>query len=183
MKISIRNSKFAIIGLKDLIFYMAFTSGRSTKEMSMVEVGSYVGDSTKIFAEAFGRVISVDPYLNGYDNKDSSSYIHPMPVIEKQFREEVLNCFSNVQLIKQASKEGSLKFEDGSLDFVYLDGNHTDKFVREDVELWSPKIKKGGFIGGHDYENKNAPEVRDAVTSILGTPDKLFRDTSWIKRI
>ena len=41
-------------------------------------------------------------------------------------------------------------FEDGELDFVYLDGNHEEPFVTEDINLWWPKIKSGGLLAGHD---------------------------------
>lgn len=43
------------------------------------------------------------------------------------------------------------KFADGSLDFVYLDANHSFLAVRADLEAWYPKLKVGGFLAGHDY--------------------------------
>jgi predicted O-methyltransferase YrrM len=41
--------------------------------------------------------------------------------------------------------------EDKSLDFVYIDANHTYQAVKEDIRLWYPKVKSGGLIMGHDY--------------------------------
>jgi len=38
-----------------------------------------------------------------------------------------------------------------NLDFVYIDGNHDYDFVKNDLELYYPKVKKGGIIGGHDF--------------------------------
>ena len=40
---------------------------------------------------------------------------------------------------------------DRSLDFVYIDANHTYEAVTADLEAWSPKVKSGGVIAGHDY--------------------------------
>jgi len=37
------------------------------------------------------------------------------------------------------------------LDFLYIDGNHSYDYVKKDIELYYPKIKKGGYIGGHDF--------------------------------
>jgi cephalosporin hydroxylase len=42
-------------------------------------------------------------------------------------------------------------FENNSLDFVYIDANHAYNYVVQDIELWYPKVKKGGYLCGHDY--------------------------------
>ncbi len=42
-------------------------------------------------------------------------------------------------------------FEDNSLDFVYIDANHSFKFVAQDIDGWSRKVRTGGVISGHDY--------------------------------
>lgn len=61
--------------------------------------------------------------------------------------------------IKAKAAEIAVIFDDGSLDFVYVDGNHTYQAVLEDIALYYPKVKKGGLICGHDYR----PEVRENV--------------------
>ena len=43
-------------------------------------------------------------------------------------------------------------FEEECLDFVYLDGSHTFEDVDLDIKSWKPKIKRGGYIGGDDFE-------------------------------
>lgn len=177
-KICIRNAKFAKIGLQDLINYIGDTS-----DMVMVEVGSFVGDSTQIFARNFKTVHCVDPWENGYDDEmDPSSYTWPMSQVEAQF-DELCQEFPNIIKHKMPSERGADLFEDESLDFVYIDGNHKYEFVKIDIESWFPKIKKTGWIGGHDYQHKWAPGVKPAVDEILGEPDARFRETSWIKKI
>ena len=54
-------------------------------------------------------------------------------------------------MIRCLSKNAVKLFKDESLDFVYIDANHAYDFVKEDLEMWWPKIKKGGYICGHDY--------------------------------
>lgn len=44
----------------------------------------------------------------------------------------------------------------GSLDFVFIDGNHAEAFVRRDLEAWAPKIRRGGILAGHDYNEVTA---------------------------
>ena len=55
-------------GLEDLINYVNTFS--NTKEMVMVEIGSYAGESTEQFANKFKKVIAIDPFLNDYDEND-----------------------------------------------------------------------------------------------------------------
>ena len=40
---------------------------------------------------------------------------------------------------------------DAYLDFIYIDGDHSYKGVKIDIELARKKVKSGGFICGHDY--------------------------------
>jgi hypothetical protein len=56
-----------------------------------------------------------------------------------------------VEIMREWSEDASKKFKDESLDFVYLDANHTLMGVLNDLVLWSPKVRKGGIVSGHDY--------------------------------
>ncbi len=56
------------------------------------------------------------------------------------------------------SHEGVHRCE--SFHFIYIDGDHSEKAVREDLEAWWPLLHKGGMMAGHDFE---APEVHTPV--------------------
>lgn len=60
----------------------------------------------------------------------------------------------NVTIMKQTSVEAAKSFNDNSLDFVYVDGNHKYDFVLEDLNTWYPKVRPGGVLSGHDYRKK-----------------------------
>ncbi len=182
-KISIRQAPTAKVGLEDMIKYFKEHSSKPIKECVMVEVGSFVGDSTKIFAKYFKKVICVDPWQNGYDKDDPSSEKWPMSQIESQFDDDVVKNYKNVKKMKMTSIEGAKNFKNTSVDFVYIDGNHLYEPVKDDCRAWLPKIKKTGFIGGHDYDHKRAQGVKPAVDEIVGIPDARFSETSWIKKI
>lgn len=49
------------------------------------------------------------------------------------------------------SKEAASLIPDGSLDFCYLDADHSARAIREDIQLWFVKVRRGGVLGGHDY--------------------------------
>ena len=56
-----------------------------------------------------------------------------------------------VVILRQNSEAALADFEDGSLDYVYIDGNHLYEFVKKDLELSLRKVKSGGYITGDDY--------------------------------
>ena len=49
------------------------------------------------------------------------------------------------------------------LDFVYVDGNHAYDFVKEDIKLYYPKLKIGGVLGGHDYQDAPVKRAADEM--------------------
>lgn len=57
----------------------------------------------------------------------------------------------NVNILRSSSFDASSKFDDNFFDFIYIDGNHKYKYVKEDLELWFPKVKIGGILFGDDY--------------------------------
>lgn len=170
--ISIRNAKFAKIGLQDMINHI----GDASKKV-IVELGCYVGDSTEIFAKNFKQVIAVDPWQNGYDDTDAASYQHDMKIIEKQF-DEMKNKYTNIKKIKMKSEDAIQLFRDNSIDVVYIDALHTYLGVKKDIATWESKIKPGGFLCGHDYQPRFSGVI-EAVNE-RKKPDATFRDTSWL---
>lgn len=56
---------------------------------------------------------------------------------------------------------------DGSLDFVFIDADHSYEAVRKDIDAWRWKVRNGGWLGGHDYSPK-FPGVIRAVDFVFG---------------
>ena len=78
--------------------------------------------------------------------------------------------------------------EDESLDFVFIDADHSYEGVSRDVKAWLPKVRPGGLMGGHDYANPSEPcgmEVKRAVDEIAYLTGKrvdLGKDSTWFYR-
>jgi hypothetical protein len=153
----------------------------SEPRKKVVEIGSYAGSAMMGFAEHFQKVYAVDPWQNGYDNDQSCSYVVPMERIEVIF-DSRKKFHKNVTKIKRSSRKAVELFKDRSLDFVYIDGDHRYESVLWDISHWFPKVKKRRFIGGHDYDESRFSGVVRAVNEVFGSPDKIFRDGSWIKK-
>lgn len=71
----------------------------------------------------------------------------------------------NIETLRMTSEEAVNQVPDGSLDFIFIDGNHSYECTRQDIFLWTPKVKKGGLISGHDYGQEQG--VNKAVDELI----------------
>lgn len=68
--------------------------------------------------------------------------------------EKIKKKFGNnekINILKMYSNQAAKLFADEYFDWIYIDANHTKKAVKEDLNLWWPKVKFGGYLCGHDY--------------------------------
>jgi hypothetical protein len=119
-----------------------------------VEVGTWKGDFAKIILKSWnGTLYMVDPWRGlGEEYDDSSNMVNDA---HANAYHETMNSIKGYEnrafMLRGLSNELVNLFQDDSLDFVYIDGNHAYDFVVEDINLWFPKVKKGGLVMGHDY--------------------------------
>ncbi len=81
--------------------------------------------------------------------------------------------------LKMTSAEAASRFEDQSLDFVFIDGSHDYDSVSTDIQTWIKKVKSNGLICGHDFDY--AP-VKNAVYENVKTNIKVFASI-WYARV
>ena len=131
-----------------------------------VEVGTHRGEYAEAILSRWhgDALICVDPWSNppGYDD-----------IISRSGRDrnldyaEALNRLSRFgdkcQFLRMVSKNAAKLIGDGSLDFVYLDADHSYRAIAADLRLWWPKVKMGGVFSGHDLNNDWAHTVGRAV--------------------
>lgn len=68
-----------------------------------------------------------------------------------------------VKIIRDYSFNAVMDIPDESLDFVYIDGDHTFDFVMTDVIWWSRKVRYGGVVSLHDYYRFRSAGVVAAI--------------------
>lgn len=126
-----------------------------------VEVGNWHGRSLCYLATKVREskkkieVVGVDW---GYDNfrKQHTALVLASNII-------ALNLSDIVTQITCPSVKAARFFADKSLDFVFIDADHTYKAVTEDIKAWLPKVKPGGLLAGHDYQPAEKYGVNKAV--------------------
>lgn len=152
-----------------------------------VEIGTlYGGYSAEILARWGGHLYCVDPWVN----QPKETYFDSANLLNmEEIYQSVVARFANnphCSLLRMFSKDAVAKFQDGELDFVYLDGNHAVDAVREDIGLWWPKVKIGGIFSGHDCNMRYADDTNsDALTAVMelheaiGVRPHITWCTSW----
>lgn len=149
-----------------------------------VEVGAYLGRSSVYLASRIQRAgkrirVYVVDLWDGWFYDDFHRQT-PMPESSDVFWHFVRNVrrvgVEDVLFpLRMASEKASSLFEDGTVDFVFLDGDHGYESVRRDLRCWFPKVKRCGLLGGHDYVREEYPGVRRAVDEFLAEQELPFQ--------
>jgi len=115
------------------------------------EIGVWQGEFTEILLQSGSKVYAIDPWVT-YDDCD---YYGQKSGGSLEFAYEAarerLDPYSDCTIIRKFSMDALEDFKDGSLDWVYLDGNHSFAYVANDIYHWTKKVREGGVISGHDY--------------------------------
>ncbi|HEX7378001.1 MAG TPA: class I SAM-dependent methyltransferase, partial [Pirellulales bacterium] len=81
----------------------------------------------------------------------------------RQLPERLSRHAGRYQIHRMLSREATAAFENGSLDFAYIDAQQTYEAVREDLSLWYPKVRTGGVFAGHDFLDSRPPDFHFGV--------------------
>ena len=131
--------------------------------------GIEVGVASGLYSEQIIRanpqmkLIGIDPYISYNEYND-----YTLPNTLRRLKDEAkerLSEFHNYEFMEKMSMDAINDFEDESLDFCFLDANHEDPYITQDINAWPAKVKKGGIVAGHDFmraRGKNF-KVKDAI--------------------
>ena len=174
-------------------FYTEVVNSYDKEDGVFVEVGAWLGKSVSylgvevINSEKNIKIYSIDTWKGSEEHK----------TVEGCRSYEVFNAVKNdilfdiflknispvkdvITPIKLPSVEAAKTFEDNSIDFMFLDASHKYSDVRDDLNAWYPKIKKGGIFAGHDYgwdEVRAALEEFSSINNITIHPKST---SSWM---
>lgn len=115
---------------------------------SYCEVGVWDGNTSKYINNHTNleKIILVDNYIN-------NNYLHPSNRIAlAKRRSAALAKLPHVIFIYKDSIEAAKEVADNSIDFIWIDADHSYKGCKADIKAWLPKVKKDGWIGGHNFE-------------------------------
>lgn len=164
-----------INGLYDFCNYIK--TRFNTKEMTLLEIGTFAGESASIFADYFKEVTCIDSWC--IENIEKNSPMRTCIQEAEKVFDELIKKKTNIKKIKGNSLDVEKTI--GKFDVIYIDGEHSYKNVMADIKAWLPHAKV--FISGHDYRVKVNEDVIRAVHENFGKPEKIFKDWSWLVRV
>lgn len=128
------------------------------KGKACLEVGVFKGDfAVEIHTRKPSTLFLIDPWKAQDPLQYHDINNHPQEDFEAIYQSVVdrFKAFDNVVCLRNDSYEAFKNFcgTDFRVDFVYIDGNHGYPYVLADLIMWSSRVRKGGWICGHDYKS------------------------------
>lgn len=137
---------------------------RMVRDMGLnegVEIGTHRGFSAAMWCRTNKdlHLTCIDPYKS-YQARPMQSKL------DKTYKEASMRLRRcNATILRTSSLEAVDRFEDGSLGFVFIDGDHRFDAVVQDLVRWAPKVREGGLVMLHDYCSYERAGVMHAVDS------------------
>jgi len=137
---------------------------------SIVEIGTFFGQSTIFMAslikESGKKIVRRGDHPKSFFEYRFSSQLKDIPIdelIKAHYRlcgvEEYIN-------LKIGDSRWMWKwYDEESLKFVYIDGDHNYEIVKLDMENWWSRVKVGGYLGGDDIDAY--PSVLQAMNELI----------------
>jgi len=147
-----------------------------------VEVGAWLGQSTRYMANAIKKRnhnITFD-VVDHFKGDPDHTYHQKMVQLyggsvykefEKNMKEN--DCWDYIDSVHiEHSWDAVMRYNNNSLDFVYLDASHDYESISGDIKFWYPKIKPGGTLAGDDYNSYQG--VKKAVDEFFKNKEIKF---------
>ena len=146
-----------------------------------VEVGSFKGRSSAYLATQIInsgkniRLDCVDTWLGSTEHQQGGD-CEVKEVVEGTLFETFVNNMKPVEghyrAVQLTSLEAAAQYEDNSIDFIMIDGEHSFEAVTNDIRAFLPKMKNGGIMTGDDSQEWNP--VRQAAINELSKYNVIF---------
>lgn len=154
---------------------------KDRKPETYVEVGCWKGELLRQIKPLVKKAVGIDPHrleLNEFGEYHCTMG-SPVPIPQDELDEIAQECAREfgTSFLRTTSLKAAQKFEDGSLDFVFIDAIHDYDHVKEDIQAWLPKVKKGGMLCGDDYKPKRFNGLCKGVQEVL--PDFTLNGVVW----
>ena len=145
------------------------------------EVGACYGRYSEILCQSIPglELLAVD----NWDNKENDRRLRTRGVGGEETTRKLLEPY-NATVVRMTSMEAAAKVPDESLDFVFIDANHSYECVKEDITEWSKKVRSGGIVALHDYyifPHSGNRGVIDAVDEYIKVNNIQLQIIPWDK--
>lgn len=140
--------------------HVAYSCGSAyAHDNVIVEIGSLVGKSTISMASASRhRIVSIDPHDGPWEMaiSDGNTVVDNRDIKGSSLRQftenlEYYGVADKVEIIKKYSDVAARDWDGRRICLLFIDGDHTEEWVRHDLDAFYPHMAVGGLIAFHDY--------------------------------
>jgi predicted O-methyltransferase YrrM len=162
-----------------------YRTADSHDNANFIEIGSWKGQSAILMATLIANMnknikfFCVDTWEGSEEHKNDNDIVNQN--LFDIFNKNIEPYKEYIQPIRNTSLKAASMFPDEYFDFIFIDAAHDYENVKNDINAWYPKLKKGGTFAGHDFHH-TWPGVVQAVTEWSEKNKKYIsvEVTSWV---
>lgn len=142
--------------LANLLRELYVRRGKPHEPLLLVEIGVFSGIlAEKLLKElSFIQMVGVDPYI-GSDGTFPGTFSETLDPDVAMYKASItMEPYGKRAVLWTVSSEAAAaSMPDGVVDALFVDGCHLYDCVRQDLDLWLPKLKRGEetLVAGHDF--------------------------------
>lgn len=166
----------------------------------VAEVGVAFGSLSRFLLQHHPglRLVMVDNWLPELERprhyratRDSNAHLTPEKAqTHRGWSMQVADDYAGRTIVLEGdSAKMAFKVDGESLDLCFVDADHSYEGVRRDLVAWYPKVRRGGWISGHDYANNDprfdfsgVKRAVDEFTAEHGLEVELGENFTWFAR-
>lgn len=136
-----------------------------------VEIGTRHGDTAEYLLKVHKKLelICIDSYPAYVDIPISHAWtIEEQDEVYRVTKKRLALYHFRCKLVREDSLKASEAVENGSLDFIFIDAEHTEAKVYADIYAWYTKVRAGGAVMGHDYRMDPVNKVVNEFVAKFG---------------
>lgn len=150
---------------------------------SVVELGCWMGRSLCSVANEIKSRQVLAVAVDSFTGEDNEVGVYGDVItqdVKKIFNDAIkeFGISDSVMLLDMTTSEAADNVPNNSVDLLFIDADHSYQNVKEDIETWLPKMKRGGVISGHDFFREGVNRaLHDTIWPVQN------ESTIWFKTI
>ena len=164
-------------GLCDLVTHLF----QQQETIVGLEIGVASGWTMNHFLQNLSnlQLTGIDPYVGYMDGNIKIA----QEMLDAQYlaaQDNISDFAPRGKILRGYSQDFVNSFEDKSLDYIFIDGDHSYEGALRDCELFFPKIKSNGIFAGHDWSFDGVRKAVNEFKDKNGSPNiRMIKEDVW----
>lgn len=142
----------------------------------VLEIGAYKGFSATIMAPLAISVVSIDTFEG-----TNLAEVHRGKSTYDDFIENTKDFKNILPIIGNSHSQGMVGLSPKTIDFLFIDGDHTYEGCLSDLRNYVPKLLQNGVVGIHDFGSRYTTVIAACMNYFMRYPDEIHRTIAIYK--